>query len=107
MKKIKFAEDLVPLILSGEKNCTWRLFDDKDLKVGDNLIFINRKNGEEFAKAEIVSVKEKLLGEINDDDFIGHEKFESREKMLKMYKEYYGEKVNWNDLVKMIEFKLV
>ena len=107
MKKLKFEENLIPLILSGKKICTWRLFDDKDLKVGDNLIFINKKNSEEFAKAEIVSVKEKSLGEINENDFIGHEKFENREKMLKNYQKYYGEKVNWNDLVKMIEFKLL
>ncbi|MEK6889082.1 MAG: hypothetical protein AABW80_03155 [Nanoarchaeota archaeon] len=31
MKTIKFRESLSKLILKGEKNSTWRLFDDKDM----------------------------------------------------------------------------
>jgi len=107
MKKLKFEEKLIPLVLFGEKTYTWRLFDDKDLKIGDDLIFVNQNSGEEFAKARIISIKEKTLGEINETDFVGHEKFESREKMLKNYQKYYGEKVSWGDLVKMIEFKIL
>jgi hypothetical protein len=107
MKTIKFEEKLIPLILSGEKTCTWRLFDDKDFKMGDDFICINKKSGEEFAKAKIVLIKEKILSEITEDDFVGHEKFESKEKMFEMYQKYYGEKVSWNDLVKMIEFKIL
>lgn len=29
MQSLKFVSELVPLVLSGEKNCTWRLFNDK------------------------------------------------------------------------------
>ena len=83
MKPLKFAENLVPLILSGEKTSTWRLFDEKDLKTGDRLIFINQANGKEFAKAEIVSIVKKILGEIKDSDFAGHEKFERPGKSRK------------------------
>lgn len=31
MKVLKFSENLVPLILSGQKTATWRMFDEKDL----------------------------------------------------------------------------
>lgn len=41
MKTIKFRDYLVPLVLSGEKNSTWRLFDDKDIQVGDTVQLIN------------------------------------------------------------------
>ena len=46
MKTLKFASHLVQKILSGEKTSTWRLFDDKDLQVGDGLIFVNKDTGE-------------------------------------------------------------
>ena len=29
-KTFKFSAHLVPLILSGEKTCTWRLWDDEE-----------------------------------------------------------------------------
>lgn len=97
----------MPLVISGEKTSTWRLFDDKDLKAGDELIFINQANGKEFAMAQIISIKEKNLGEINDSDFSGHERFESKEKMLETYQSYYGDKVNEDMPVKIIDFKIL
>ena len=105
MKTLKFAPHLVPLVISGEKTSTWRLFDDKDLKVGDKLNFINKETGEEFAKAEITSVSEEELGKITN--FEGHEKYKDQEEMLKSYRKYYGEKVNLDSVVKMIKFKLL
>lgn len=107
MKRLKFTDRLVPLVLSGEKTSTWRLFDDKNLSVGDLLIFTNQKTGEDFAEAEIVSIQEKPLKEIVESDFVGHEKFESTEKMLETYQSYYGNTVNEDTVVKMISFKLL
>ncbi len=106
MKTLKFASHLVPLILSGEKVSTWRLFDDKDLSVRDQLEFINKETGEKFAEAEIVAIKEKPLGEIQDTDYNGHEKFENKEEMIDNYKKYYGDKVSMETIVKMVEFKM-
>lgn len=107
MKTIKFASNLVPLILSGEKTSTWRLFDDKDLQAGNELILMNKESGEEFAKARITSVKEKKLSEITEKDFDGHEPFENPEKILEAYKGYYGDKVTWETTVKLIDFELL
>jgi hypothetical protein len=107
MKILKFHQDLVPLVLSGEKTSTWRLFDDKDLKKGDSLSLVNKQTGEEFAKAVIIEIKEKKLGELRDVDFVGHEKFESEEKMYEAYRKYYGDKVTPESVVKMVNFKLV
>ena len=108
MKTLKFAPELVPLILSGEKTSTWRLFDDKNLSVGDKLSFINRTTGEEFAKERIVSVREKKLGEIDAVDFDeGHEHFESPKKMLESYRSYYGDMITMDTLVKLISFEII
>lgn len=107
MKKVKFATSLVPLVLSGEKTSTWRLFDDKDLSVGDDIICVDTTTGAEFASARITSVKEKPLGDVVDGDFVAHEKFESREKMFETYRIYYGDKVQDDSVVKIINFMLL
>ncbi len=96
----------MPLVLSGVKDSTWRLFDDKDLKEGDRLTLINKDTGNEFGKAVIISTREKKLGDLEESDFEGHEKFESEAKMYEAYRSYYGDKVNSDSLVKIIKFKL-
>ncbi len=104
MKTLKFASHLVQKILSGEKTSTWRLFDDKDLQVGDELIFINKDTGEQFGTAKITSLKVKTLGTLNDEDWVGHEKFVDEEDMYANYRSYYGEKVSPSSEVKMLAF---
>jgi uncharacterized LabA/DUF88 family protein len=105
-KTLKFESSLVDLILSGKKDTTWRLFDDKDLRLGDLLNFQVSDTGKDFAKAKIVEVKEKKLGELEEVDYEGHEKYESKDQMLKQYKIYYGNKVDINTVVKIIKFEL-
>ena len=107
MKTLKFTPPLVKMILDGNKTTTWRLFDDKDSQPGDKLNLQNCETGEDFAKAEILEIQEKELGELENTDFDGHEKFLDQEDVLEQYREYYGEKVNLNTVVKVIKFKLV
>lgn len=76
MKTIKFREYLVPFVLSGEKDSTWRIFDDKDLQKGDRVSLINWNTKEKFGEAVILFTKEKMLRDLTDADFDGHEKFE-------------------------------
>jgi uncharacterized protein YqfB (UPF0267 family) len=105
-KTIKFRDFLIPLVLSGEKNSTWRLFDDKDLQVGDEVDLINWNTKEKFADAFLTEVREKELGTLEAEDFEGHEKFESEEAMYESYKTYYGEGVTPHTSVKIIRFTL-
>jgi len=107
MKTLKFKGHLVLKILDGTKTVTWRLFDDKDLQVRDRLDFINSDTGAKFTEAEIINIREKKLGEIKDSDFEGHERYQKQEDMLQHYKKYYGDKVNLNTSVKIINFKLL
>jgi len=106
-KTLKFENKLVEPILSGKKNCTWRLFDDKNLSVGDGLVFVNRDTLKEFAEAKIISIIEKELKNVDDFDFDGHESFGSKEEMIETYKGYYGDKVSEDSLVKIIKFRLI
>jgi hypothetical protein len=104
MKILKFREHLVPLILSGEKNVTWRLFDDKDISVGDVVDFINWNTGEKFGESEVLLVSEKKFGELEEDDFQGHERFLNSEEKLATYNKYYDNKVTPDTIIKMITF---
>lgn len=106
MKTLKFAAHLVPLVISGEKTSTWRLFDDKDIQAGDELAFIDKSSGREFARASAVAVNEKKLRDVSNADYSGHERYESPEQMLETLKGYYGDQVGFETPVKMIDFAL-
>ena len=105
-KTLKFRDNLTKLVLAGEKNLTWRLFDDKDLAEGDEVDLINWKTKEKFGEAKLVKVWEKKMGELQESDFDGHEKFSSNEEMYKTYRLYYGDKVGPDTIVKIIRFQL-
>lgn len=107
MKTLKFAPHLVTKILSGQKTTTQRLFDDKNLKEVDELIFENSETGEQFAKAKIKKVVVKTLGTLSDEDWIGQDRFSSEEEMYKVYRGYYGDKVDENTEVKIVTFTLL
>ena len=107
MKLVKFRDYLVPLVLAGEKNSTWRLFDDKNLSVGDEIEL--REFGKEtfFAKAKITKVIEKSFEDLNEDDKRGHEKFSNNKEMYETYMGYYNTKVGPESAVKIIWFELL
>jgi hypothetical protein len=105
-KTIKFRPNLAELVLVGKKDLTWRLFDDKDLLEGDEVDLINWETKTKFAEAVLTKVWEKKMGELNEADFDGHEKFPSEDEMYKTYRTYYGEKVGPDTVVKIIRFKL-
>ena len=108
MKTLKFKHNLVQQILDGSKIVTWRLFDDKNLSVGDKIEFIDLGNDKKFAEVEITKIKEKKLSAVDNSDYnTGHLRFNNQQEMLQHYKELYGEKVSLDTIVKMIEFKLL
>lgn len=106
MKMLKFTDQLAQLIVRGEKDSTWRLYDDKDLSLEDELSLVNKDSGEVFARAVIVSILEKPLGEVVDADFEGHEQYESLEAMYAAYRGYYGDKVTPESMLKIVRFRL-
>lgn len=106
MKTIKFRRTLAEEILAGRKNVTWRLFDDKDLKVGDRISLIIWESGEKFAESLIMEVREKKLEDITKNDLDGHEKYGSKKEILETYRKYYGNIVEWDTAVKIIRFKI-
>jgi ribonuclease HI len=113
MKKLKFEHKQVESIVRGEKNSTWRLYDDKDLSVGDDIEFIDKvkSNNPEtwrpFGTGRIISIIEKQLGSVDADNELSNRKFDSQELLLKNFRKYYGSNVSSKTTVKIIEFSFV
>ena len=66
MKTLKFVEPLPSLILSGEKDVTWRINDDENLKLEDKISLIKMENKTEFSQAKIIFVKETIVKLVNN-----------------------------------------
>ncbi|MCL5409843.1 MAG: ASCH domain-containing protein [Patescibacteria group bacterium] len=107
MKKLKFKGFKVQWILNGSKTATMRLFDDKNLQVGDKLELINSDNNEIFAYGEIMEIISKPLGEVNNTDLNGHEKWANKTAMMENLSLYYAEQIDDSVLVKIIRFSLI
>jgi predicted house-cleaning noncanonical NTP pyrophosphatase (MazG superfamily)/uncharacterized protein YqfB (UPF0267 family) len=107
MKIVKFRHNLIESVLNGTKTSTWRLFDDKDLKVGDVITLQDWESEEKIGEAEITAVREKRLKELDENDFEGHEKYENEEAMLQGFRLFYGDRVTRDTKVKMIDFKVI
>jgi isopentenyl-diphosphate Delta-isomerase len=104
MKTLKFKPYLVEKILAGTKTTTWRLYDDKDIQVGDSIDVFNKENGDQFGVITVMHVYEKTLGTLDEADWEGHERFPSESAMYDEYREYYGEDVGPETPVKIINF---
>lgn len=104
MKTLKFKSELVEKILSGEKTSTWRLFDDKDLQVGDKLDFVNSDTKKSFGTGIITGLEEKTLGTVEEADFDGHETYGSKEEMYEDFKGYYGDRITSKSPLKIVRF---
>lgn len=105
-KTIKFTPELTELIKKGEKTTTFRLFDDKDLSEGDEVILAtrDRENVTNFAQAKLSNVYTKLLKEMNENDFAGNET--SSRNQVEAFREIYGDKVTEDTEVKIIRFEI-
>lgn len=111
MKTLKFEHNTAALIKKGEKNSTWRLYDDKDLSVNDDIKIVDKVDSEDpsswqvIGQGKVSQIVEKKLGDISTDDIRNHEPFNSKEQMLEKYRNYYGERVTNETPVKIITFE--
>jgi len=105
MKTLKFTEALVPLVESGQKTTTFRLFDDKDLQVGDVVTVFVKETGYQFGIMTITEVITKPICDLIESDWSGHERYESEEAMYAEFKKYYGDGVGPETELKIIRFR--
>ena len=105
-KTLKFRKALADMILAGKKDTTWRLFDDKDITTGDVCDFLVWETLEKFAEGTITHVRETTFAELTDDDWDGHETFDSEETMYAAYTKYYKQSVGPDTPLKIIKFSI-
>src|ERR1035437_131685 len=107
MKTLKFDHDQAQAIFAGQKNSTWRLYDDKDLSVSDEIKVIDKvepkrpESWQIIGQARVIEVIEKLLGAVTAEDLQAPPPFMSKEEVLETYKGYYGHRVNFETPVKI------
>lgn len=63
--------------------------------------------GEEFAKARILWVKDTAFDRLTDEDREGHESFNSEKEMYETYENYYDREVGPGTEVKAIKFEVL
>lgn len=112
MKTLKLDHKLAEMVRNGSKTSTWRLYDDKDLQVNDEVELVdkvdpgNPSTWQSVGVARLDVVLEKRLGEITKEDIQGHDGYASREEMLQAFQKYYGPQVTFETPVKIIHFTL-
>lgn len=104
IKTLKFSSELIPLIESGNKTKTWRLNDDKQLEVGDQLQFIDSSTGAVFGYGQIEQVVSKRVKDLDKNDQEGHETYQNNEEMLAEFRKYYGPNVTEDSIVKVVKY---
>lgn len=94
----------MPLIKDGSKTCTWRLWDDKELKTGDVVEFVKRPELEVFAIARLVNVITKRFADADEKDNEGHEKYPSNP--YEVYSKYYNREVAPDTPLTVVHFEI-
>ncbi len=112
MKTLKLDHSIAQKVRTGERTATWRLYDDKDIQVNDQIELIDKVEPDDPSTWQVIGVAhidlivEKRLSEVNQSDFEGHGPVKSTESLLKAYQKYYGLRVTLDTPVKMIHFSL-
>jgi ribonuclease HI len=110
MKTLKLDHNLAEMVRNGTKTSTWRIYDDKDIRVNDDVELVDKVKASDpstwqsIGIARVNAVLEKRLGEITNDDAEGHSSYPSREEMLAGFQKYYGPQVTFDTPVKIISF---
>lgn len=112
MKTLKLDHKLAEMVRAGRKTVTWRLYDDKDIRVNDEVELIDKFDPQKpetwqvVGTARIDAVIEKRLGEVSQTEFASHGSFATREEALEVLRGYYGPQVTFETPVKMIHFTI-
>src|SRR3989344_4922038 len=111
MKTLKFNHERAGLIAQGKMTATWRVNDEKNLSVDDDVWIIDKvdkkdpRTWQTIGTAKITEILAKHLGDIQNEELGGDEEFASREEMVKTFRLYYGPDINEKTPVKIIHFQ--
>lgn len=110
MKSLKFDHENAELIQSGQKHITWRIDDDKDLRVSDVVAVVDKLNPGSASSWKVIgtgqinAITEKRIGDLTDADKKEHGGFALSGNMLSTLRNYYGPQVSEETPIKIINF---
>ena len=109
-KQIKFQHQLALNIQNGTKSATFRFFDDKNIRVGDTLEVVDKVQRDNPASwvctgtIYVTEVLEKLVQDLHDGDWVGHETYASRDDFLQTMSGYYAQPIGDQSILKIVRF---
>lgn len=110
MKSLKLNHEFAQQVLSGQRTSTWRINDDKDLHVNedvqlvDKVDLLNPSSWRPIGVARITTILEKQLGKVTQHDIAPGEQLKPLKALIDEFRGYYGHQVNAETPVKIITF---
>jgi len=107
MKKLKFNQTEIKLIKKGKLKVTWRLDDDKDLNVNDEIIGTDINKGQVFGLILIKEIVIKNIKDITQQEIIDSITYKSRNDAVNKLNVFYNKKVKLDENIKIVKFEFV
>lgn len=110
MKQLKFEHVFARDIIAGKKTATFRVNDDKDIRPGDVVEMVDKVDRDHpntwdiSGELEITSVSQTPIRELTKDHLLRAEKFDNIEQMIEAFRRFYGEHINQDTLVSVLNF---
>lgn len=110
MKQLKFEHTFAEAIKAGIKTATFRVNDDKDIRVGDVLQLVDKVDGSHpttwliTGELTITTIQAVPLEELSKDQISRAESFDSLDEMLQTFRRFYGEHITMSTLVLVLYF---
>jgi ribonuclease HI len=110
MKQLKFEHNFAQAIKEGEKTATFRVNDDKDLRIGDQIELVDKVDANHPKTWNITGILkiEKIdnvpLKELSKDQLSQAESFDNLDEMLQTFRRFYGEHISMDTLVIVLHF---
>ncbi len=110
MKTLKFNHEMAELIRQGKKTVTWRVNDEKNISVDDEIWIIDKvdkRNPDTWlaiGTAKVTEILAKHLSDIQSDELGSNEQYASKQAMVETFQKYYGPDINEHTAVKIIHF---
>lgn len=111
MKTLKLDHTSVTKVLSGQNSSTWRIYDDKNISVDDEVELIDKidphspSTWRAFSHVLINSVIEKRIKDVSIQELAGHDPpFHDVHSLLMHYKQRYGSHITEATPIKIIHF---
>src|SRR4051812_14925890 len=96
------------LIREGKKTVTWRINDEKNISVGDDIWVIDKVDKRypdtwlAIGTAKVTEILSKYLADVEDGELGEGEHYSSKQEMIEAFRKYYGPDINERTVVKII-----